>query len=101
LKPDADPSPEERQVRVVRLVDDARNALAVETPESAAAAVKNLEQARQLLPEDAKILVTLGDAYLAAQRTDDAKRTFEEALSKSSGAQAKIVKEKLAKIGGA
>ena len=54
-----------------------------------------------LLPDDSKILIALGDAYLAAQRTDDAKRTFEEALAKTSGATAKNVKEKLAKIGGA
>lgn len=91
LKASPSPSLEERHVRALRLSDDARR--------DPTQAVRNLEQARALLPDDSKIIIALGDAYLAAGRSDDAKRAFETALGKSSGSTAKGVKERLAKLG--
>jgi tetratricopeptide (TPR) repeat protein len=90
LKDTSEPGLEELHVRVERLLQDA---------EAAAEPVPLLESARELLPEDARVLLRLGDAYETAGRTEDAKRLFQAALASSSGAQAKRIKERLVKLG--
>jgi tetratricopeptide (TPR) repeat protein len=91
LKPSSEPNIEERHVRAARLVDDADD-----TPDHAVAL---LETAHQLLPDDARISLKLGDAYAAANRPFDARRAFEEAVEKGSSTTAKAARERLAKLG--
>lgn len=45
-----------------------------------AEAVPHLERAAELLPAEPSVFVTLGDAYAAVERRDDAERAFQAAL---------------------
>ena len=90
LQLSAVPGPEESYVRAARLSDDANKEPHL--------AVRKLEMAAELVPGDAAVRIALGDAYVAAGRNDDAKRTFTAVLKKLSGASARQVRDRLAKL---
>jgi serine/threonine protein kinase/tetratricopeptide (TPR) repeat protein len=90
LQLSSSPGVEEKHARVARLLNDA---------DGAADPVVPLENARLLAPDDGRVLLRLGDAYAGAGRKEDAKKTFQAALSSSSGAQARALKERIARLG--
>ena len=92
LKPSAQPSVDERQARVARMLHDAER--------DPAAALSLLEQASALLPDDMRVLPRLGDAYATAGRSEDARRAYDAALTRSTSAQlTRSLRERIAKLG--
>lgn len=65
-------------------------------------AVGPLEEANRLQPEYAAAMVALGDAYAGARRTEDARRTYEQAkavaLSQQHPSLAEEIDDRLADL---
>jgi tetratricopeptide (TPR) repeat protein len=90
LHPSTTPAVDERHARAARLLHDA---------EVATDPIPSLEQARELLPADARVLWRLGDAYAKAGRGDEARRALKAALADANPHEARAIRDHLSKLG--